>query len=144
MSNNTTVYFRYRLHDGPNIVSPSMAVEGQMLQKGKWLTSRYKLDKLTKHVRSMGNLQGLVEYQEYDPMTDSVLFTPSLTPPEVTYTRDELYMMERPELEKVAGRLNISSMGVTSDALIKLTLLEQKKIPAKQPSSIVNWDMVVP
>ncbi len=147
--NDELIYYRYRLFDDPLTPASRMSLEGTILQKKDektdgWFTTRTQVPSLEKHIRSANNPIGFVEYQEYDPMKNEVSFTPSINGPDVYYSRDELYLMERKELERAAKGVNLSPFAVKSEFLIKKILVEQKKFQdrakEKGQSKPVSWD----
>lgn len=103
-----------------------MGVEGYHLDKTERLLSSTQLDRLTKHVRSMHNPGGLLEYQKIDQYRN-VLYTPPMEPPVEFYTRDQLFEKKRSDLEKIAEALLLDTVAIKDDILIKKILQEQAK-----------------
>lgn len=132
MAINKTVYFRYKLRDDGMAPATRMGVDGTNLSQTQWLVSKFKLDRLTKHVRSLNNPKGLVEMQEFDPFTNEVYATPALTPPTVIYTRDQLGVMTRDELLEIAHKLDIMTRGAQADMLVRKIIQEQQNYMKKE------------
>jgi len=109
-----------------------MGVDGTNLSQTEWLISRTRIDRLTKHVRSLNNPKGLVEMQEFDPFTGEVYATPALTPPTIIYTRDQLGVMTREELLEIAHKLDITTRGAQADMLVRKIIQEQQKYLPKE------------
>ena len=134
------IFHRYRLVNDEHVTVPRLGLEGVTLIKPTetdeaWLVSRHKLEKLHKHVRSMQNPTGFVEYQEFDAWNPKEpTFTPPVTAPTVFFSRDELFTLTRKELEQAAHKLSLNPVALKDEALIKKILQEQKKY---QPEEVV-------
>lgn len=133
-------FYRYRLVDQDYVPSSRMAVEGYTLLKptpgnDNWYVVQNPLEKLDKQIRTRSNIMGLVEYQEYDPITNQIFHTSTVEPPAQMYERNELFIKTRSELEIIAKGLDINPAMIKNEPLIRKILLEQRKYQTQEQKS---------
>lgn len=127
-----TILYRYRLYPNNSFKTNRICIEKHTLSAPEgnnpgWTYNPYKIEKLSKYVRTKDNPDGPVEYEEYDPLTREILYKPNLSGMCKMHSRDELFTYDRQQLEKIADNIYVNHIAVKDNNLIKAILQEQSK-----------------
>lgn len=109
----------------------SMQIEGFSFKRGVWLSHHSRILQLEKYIKTKNNTKGILDYREYRTDDNTVLFSSKDAfdeIPEKIYSFEELSLMDKRDLAKIANMYNISRINKTSKKLMKDILEMQQSI----------------
>ena len=114
----------------------SMQIEGISVSQNVWMSMHSQVRELEKYIMTKKNPKGIVDYREYRTDSDTIIYSSRdalVEVPEKIYSFEELSLMDKNDLIKIARMYNISLIGKTPKRLTKdilsmqVSLLEKKK-----------------
>ena len=130
--------YRYTLNenarDGKGELCNSMQLEGISFKKGGWFIHHSRMTELEKYIRTKKNPKGILDYQEYRSEIDVVEYDSREAfdeIPDKLYSMDELLLMEKYELAKIAKMYNISLIGKREKKIIRDIIEVQNEVIVK-------------
>lgn len=135
-------------------------VDGETLYKKEWMTFESYQSKFKELIKSKINSDGILDYEEYDNMSQSIIFSSweSLTKKlKLTYTREVMLTMAVDEVNAIAKDFCMSTIKKRKEFLIDLIIKQQEKFkemnlyinersfqPTEKIDEVIEVDEIIP
>ena len=128
--------YRYKLND--NQKANDCIVDGVFLTHD-WRDLDRHFDKLEKHIRTKDNPVGIIDFEEYNPISDGIVNSSVINFEKKLpmYKREVLATMKRPQIVEIAKSYNINPI-LKRDAFLINLILEKQVIYQNASKEIVE------